>query len=250
MSDLERLCAALERTCADGTAVIDDLRRLRVRMLNMSAEIARLASAGDGSGAHVARTLQLELAEAMRRGADAATSIRQMQRLGREFINRTVGGAGITQNSADHVLDGHLSLRMEDGELRAWLSGGHFLGGRFHLQDLHVDAASGVTAVGRGDLTLSAEATAELNEILEILVGHGLAEPPKKSAGSTFYPLGWASEACAAAYTAAWNDPDGTRDSDSGRWSGTGYGLRIEGFYNPETGEFVSGWPVRAGRSR
>ncbi|WP_238007393.1 EndoU domain-containing protein [Dactylosporangium sp. AC04546] len=246
MSDLHQLCAALGNTCADADALIQSLDRLRVRMRTMSAAIARIATAGDGSGAHAARMMQLELAEAMRRCTDAAAGVQQMQRLGRRFIARAVGGSGITQNTRDHVLDGHLTLKMEGGELSGWLSGGHFLGGRFRLDELHVDPASGVTKVGRRDLTLSTEALAELNEILEILIGHGLEHPPSKAAGSTFYPLGWTREACETAFTAAWNDPNGTRTvtDRGGRWSGSAYGLRIDGFFDPDTGECVSAWPV------
>ncbi|MGN9812319.1 EndoU domain-containing protein [Micromonospora sp. BQ11] len=65
-----------------------------------------------------------------------------------------------------------------------------------------------------------------------------------KPGGSTFFPDDWTPEQVDRAVSRAFDAPDVVKDADEGRWVGTFRGIRLRGFYDPENGKLLHGYPV------
>lgn len=66
----------------------------------------------------------------------------------------------------------------------------------------------------------------------------------EKRGGSTFFPDDWTPEQVQHAIERAFNGPGVHKDPESGRWSGTFRGIKLRGFYDPDTDELLHGYPI------
>ncbi|MGC1211763.1 MAG: EndoU domain-containing protein [Micromonospora sp.] len=66
----------------------------------------------------------------------------------------------------------------------------------------------------------------------------------EKRGGSTFFPDHWTPEEADNAVTRAYESADVVKNPDERRWVGRHKGVRIEGFYDPDTDQLGHGYPV------
>ena len=75
------------------------------------------------------------------------------------------------------------------------------------------------------------------------MLDRGTGEWREKRAVSTFFPDHWSPQQVDNAVTRAFHE-GAVRDAATGSWSNTFRGIRIRGYYDPDTGSLLHGFPT------
>jgi hypothetical protein len=270
VSDLLRIAWRLSRTCNESARNAGRLDSQAKRLRSLAAEVGSVAGR-EPSAYRLARGMMAALEEAATACTACAAHLRELDQRGREYVAQLVGGLqesgsvgadratwysadpmsrlaaqsdwwppnGDLAEAHDHVFFGHITFRK---------------GARPTLSGKHANTPGDRGAVADPPRRASRDAPAIAHPVvpggeLQDELGYG---PIVKKKISTLFPTSWSRSRIEAAIREAWFSPDGTREFNDntgdtrvgGFWTGVGDGLRIEGFFDLDSGRCTSAWPV------